>query len=100
MPVSANPITSISVADEHGMTLIELLVAMVLSIIVVGALLAILEVSLRKGTRITTQVQSNRSGRLALTKIVEELHSSCTGLETTSIQAPSSTPESPLASSN
>lgn len=84
---------------EHGFTLIELLVAMALSIIVLLALLAILEFSVGQETRISDRVQADRTGRLAMTTMVNELHSSCTGFGTTAIQAPASTPTSPLASS-
>jgi len=83
---------------EQGTTLIELLVAMVCSIIVVGALLAILEFSLRQESAIADRVSADQVGRVAMGRIVQELHSSCTGFGATAIQAPSTTPESPLAS--
>lgn len=83
-----------------GFTLIEMLVAIVCGVIITGALLAILEFSLRQNSRISDRVQTDRTGRLALNKITEELRSSCTGFGTTAIQAPSSTPSSPLAFAN
>jgi len=86
-----------SLGDERGFTLIELLVAMIAGLVLTGALLAILEISLRQTTRLTDRVQVDRSGRTAMSNIVDELHSSCTGFGATSIQAPSSTPVSPLA---
>jgi len=89
-----------SLRAERGFTLVELMLSLALSIIVVGALLAILEVSLRQETSVSAQVQSNHTGRLALTKVIEELHSSCTGLNTLPVQAPSTTPTSPLTSAN
>jgi Tfp pilus assembly protein PilW len=83
---------------ERGFSLLELLVAMAAGIVVTGALLAILEVSLRQETRISDRVQADRIGRTALTNMLDELHSSCTGFGSTAIQAPSTTPTSPLAS--
>lgn len=85
---------------EDGITLIELLVSMLLSVVIIAGLVAILVVSLRQSSRITNQVQANRTGRVTLTKMLEELHSACTGLNTPPIQAPSATPSSPLGASN
>ena len=86
-----------SIRDERGFTLIELLVAMIAGLVLTGALLAILEISLRQTTRLTDRVQVDRSGRTAMSNIVDELHSSCTGFGSTAIQVPSETPTSPLA---
>jgi hypothetical protein len=83
---------------EHGFTLMETLVAMVTGVIVTGALLAILEFSLREQTQITDRTQANQLGRVAMSNIVDKLHSSCTGAKP--IQEPSTTPESPLEKSN
>jgi type II secretory pathway component PulJ len=96
-PTTHNPL---SPRSERGITLVELLVAMSLSVVIVAGLIAILVVSLRQQSRITNQVQANRTGRATLAKAIEELHSSCTGLNTLPIQAPSTTVSSPLAASN
>jgi type II secretory pathway pseudopilin PulG len=94
----ASPRTT-ALRAEHGFTLIELLVSMLCAIVVIGGLLAILEFSLRQETHISDRVQADRIGRTALTHIVDELRSSCTGFGTSAIQAPSSAPESPLSAS-
>jgi hypothetical protein len=83
---------------EHGTTLIELLVAMVSAIVVMLALVAILEFSTKQESRISESVQSNRTGRVAVAKVIDQLHSSCTGFGTHAIQGPSSAPTAPLAS--
>jgi type II secretory pathway pseudopilin PulG len=87
---------------EEGTTLIELLVAMVIAVVVVGALFAILEFSTRQETRVSNKVQATRIGRLAMSKVVDELHSACTGFGATAVQVPigatpTEKPESPLA---
>jgi Tfp pilus assembly protein PilV len=93
----AAPAPRISLRSEQGITLIELLVAMVTSLVVGGALLAILGFSSRQETRITDRVQADQVGRTAITNVVEQLRSSCTGLDSTAIQGPATTPTSPLA---
>lgn len=85
-------------AAQHGTTLIELLVAMLTGTVVLFALLAILEFSTNQDARISDRVQANRTGRVAMARVIDELHSACTGFGETAIQGPSETPVSPLAS--
>jgi hypothetical protein len=87
-----------SLRAESGATLMELLVAILTSIVVLGALLATLEFSLAQESSISDRVSSSRIARLTMSKIVQELQSSCTGFGATAIQAPSTTPASPLKS--
>jgi hypothetical protein len=83
--------------EERGVTLVELLVSMTAGVIVVGGLIVILAVALHQNARISDTVQADRLGRTALNQVLAELHSSCTGFGSTAIQAPSTTPTSPLA---
>ena len=61
--------------------------AMVVGIVVTGALFAILEVSLHQTSRITDRVQATQLGRTAMTKMVDELHSGCLAREFAPVQA-------------
>jgi prepilin-type N-terminal cleavage/methylation domain-containing protein len=85
-------------SDARGYTLTEVLVAMVAGAIVIAAMVAVFGIALAQQSRISDRVAADQTGRTAMGKIVEELRSSCTGFGATSIQAPSTTPVSPLAS--
>lgn len=74
-------------SDEGGFSLIELLVAMVLATVVVGALITILIVSLHQTARVVTRTQATQLGRTTMTRLVDELHSACFGKGVTPIQA-------------
>lgn len=97
MSLTSQTSVPLALASEDGMTLIELLVATVAGIVVILALFATLEFSSKQEARITERVQAQRLGRDAMASIVNELHSACVGFDATAIQAPSTTPTSPLA---
>jgi Tfp pilus assembly protein PilW len=90
------PPSPISPASEHGLSLIELLVAMLSAAVVIGALVALLTITLTQESRITDRVQADQLGRTAMTNIVEQLHSSCTGFSGGPIQKPESAVSLPL----
>ena len=81
-------------SSEQGFTLIELLVTMLISTVVIGALFTILQFTTTQEGLISDKVQADQLGRTAMTNIIDELHSSCTGV--TPIRAPSTEPVSPL----
>jgi prepilin-type N-terminal cleavage/methylation domain-containing protein len=64
-------------AEEHGYTLIEMLIAMVVGSVVVLAAFALLRFTTSDVSRITARVHVDQRGRLALEKIMLELHSDC-----------------------
>jgi Tfp pilus assembly protein PilW len=81
---------ALSLDDDAGFMLIELLVAMISATVVTGALFAILIVSLHQNKQIDARVQATELGRPPMTRIVDELHSACIAKESEPIQAGSS----------
>ncbi len=75
-----------SLRDERGFTLVEMLVALVTGIAVVLATLSVLDISVSQSSRIAERVDANQQARLAMEKVMLELHSSCTAYEATPVR--------------
>jgi hypothetical protein len=84
--------------SEQGAMLLELLVAMIIATVIMIAMVALLIFSTTQDSRVNERVETDRLGRMAMARITDELHSSCTGFGTDAIQGPSTTPVSPLES--
>jgi type II secretory pathway component PulJ len=65
------------IRDESGMTLVELLVAMSAGVIVMMGITLAMIVTMRETNRVASHVDANQRARVAMTKIVNQLHSAC-----------------------
>jgi prepilin-type N-terminal cleavage/methylation domain-containing protein len=62
---------------EHGFTMIELVIAMALTVVISAAAFSFLEFATGDATRITERVHIDQTARVALERIMLELHSAC-----------------------
>lgn len=93
MLTRSQPISDLFVHDERGFTLIELVVALATGMVVLLALFGILDTTLRHSTALQDRVQANQIGRIAMTKMVDEMHSACLSPSFTPVQPESSPTE-------
>jgi Tfp pilus assembly protein PilW len=63
--------------EEDGFSLAELLVAIAVGMIVLLGVFAVVQAATRSSNRTTARVIANQSVRPVLSKIIDELHSSC-----------------------
>jgi type II secretory pathway pseudopilin PulG len=63
--------------DEGGFTLVELLVAIVAGIVVAGALMALVQISVRHQTFVADRVAANQRARPMMQNLMNTLHSAC-----------------------
>lgn len=64
-------------SDEHGYTLVELLVGMFVTLVLLGSIMTIVQAATRHQDRVAEQVAANQRARPAMTRIVDRLHSAC-----------------------
>jgi Tfp pilus assembly protein PilW len=70
-------VTAPSLSDERGTTLVELVVGMAMgSIVLVGLTMTIIVV-LHGTSRVDARVEATDNARVAVTRVMEELHSAC-----------------------
>ena len=71
---------------EHGFTLIELLVSMLIALVVSLAAFSMLQFTTDDVSRITERTHVDQTARVALEKIMLELHSACVSLNVNPVQ--------------
>lgn len=64
-------------ADESGVTLMEMLVGMIVGIVVLGGVVTMMTTTSRSSGRITERVVVNQQARPMMQRIMDELHSTC-----------------------
>jgi hypothetical protein len=64
-------------SDERGSSLVELLVGMAMGMVVLAGLSMVIITTLHGNARVTGRVEATQNARIAVTKIIEQLHSAC-----------------------
>src|SRR6476660_127010 len=78
------------IADESGTTLVELMVALMTGLIIISALSMAILTTLHGTARVEARVEATQRARLALGKLMEELHSACVTPEIAPVKEESS----------
>jgi prepilin-type N-terminal cleavage/methylation domain-containing protein len=73
--------------DEHGFTLIELIVGASVSLILLGSVMAMVQVATHGQDRVAARVAANQKGRPAMTKMTDRLHAACVSPGLAPVQA-------------
>lgn len=81
------------VHDQRGTTLTELVVGMAAGLVVTAGLVTLIMVTLNTTGRVSARVHATQDARLALTRIVDQLHSACIAPEMPPIRPGSSESE-------
>lgn len=63
--------------DERGTTLAELVVGMGIGMVVMLSLTTLIVVTLHSSTRVSARVDATQRARLALNRVIDQLHSAC-----------------------
>lgn len=77
----------IDIGDQRGATLIEVTVALASGIVVLFALTSLIVVTLHSTARVSARVDATRNARLTVSKITEQLRSSCVAPRIAPVQA-------------
>jgi len=67
--------------EQDGFTLIEVLVASIIAVVVSLAAFSVLQLTTEDVSRITERTHTDQTGRVALEKLMLQLHSTCVSLE-------------------
>jgi hypothetical protein len=78
------------IRDESGTTLVELMVALMTGLIIISALSMAILTTLHGTARVEARVEATQRARLALGKLMEELHSACVTPEIAPVKEESS----------
>lgn len=78
------------IRDERGTTLVELMVGASVGIVVLYALTMAILTTMHGTAKVSARVHATQDARVALTNVMEELHSACLAPKITPVQAGSS----------
>jgi Tfp pilus assembly protein PilW len=69
------------IQDERGTTLVELMVALMAGLVIISALTMVIMTTMHGAARVTARVEATQRARIALVRLMQELHSACVSPE-------------------
>jgi Tfp pilus assembly protein PilW len=78
------------VGDERGTTLTELMVGVAAGMVVIMALSMLILATMHGVSRVSARVEATQQGRIAIARVMEQLHSACIAPEVTPVKENSS----------
>ena len=74
------------IRDESGTTLVELMVAIMAGLVILSALTMAILTTMHASARVTARVEATQRARIALVRLMDELHSACVTPEVAPVQ--------------
>lgn len=78
-----------AIADERGTTLVELMVALMAGLVIISALTMAIMTTMHGSARVISRVEATQRARIALTHVMQDLHSACISPEIAPVKAAS-----------
>ncbi len=75
------------IRDESGTTLVELMVAIMAGLVILSALTMVILTTMHGSARVTARVEATQRARIALVRLMQELHSACVTPEVAPVKA-------------
>ncbi len=72
--------------DDSGTTLVELMVAIMAGLVILSALTMVILTTMHGSARVTARVEATQRARIALVRLMNELHSACVTPEVAPVQ--------------
>lgn len=79
----------LDIREQRGTTMVEVLVATATGLVVLSALTMVIVVTLHGSARVSARVEATQQARIAVARIVEQLHSACVAPKIAPVRADS-----------
>jgi Tfp pilus assembly protein PilW len=80
----------LDIREERGATMVEVLVSIATGMVVLSGLTMVIVVTLHGSARVSARVEATQTGRIAVARVMEQLHSACVAPKIAPIRSASS----------
>jgi Flp pilus assembly pilin Flp len=67
----------LDIRDERGATMVEVMVSLASGLVVLAGLTMVIVVTMHGSARVSARVEATQTGRIAVARVMEQLHSAC-----------------------